>query len=136
MNKTYINLKAIENQKWFTWEKDSKNYLVVPASDEKAASTGTLFWAFVYNNQETFNEKMAGKRVDADRIASIKEFSKEGKTWLWGMMFDNENKKAYFVNLYDNEMRTPDKDFDKLLVLTETERREKPTDSNSAEKLF
>jgi len=41
------------------------------------------------------------------------------------MIFDNDNKQSFFVNIYDNAMKTPEKDYDKLLVLTEAEWREK-----------
>lgn len=126
MTKTYIELTETSNQKWFKWSKDWLHYYVFSAGDEKREATGVIYWALCYSNEETFNQKLEGERVDADFIASIKEFTKEDKSRLGWMLFKNEEKKAYFVNLYDNEMKTPEKNYDKLLVLTETEYREKP----------
>lgn len=136
MEKTYIHLMFNEWKKWFTWEKDGKYYYVVPAGDAKSAATGVLFRCFIYHTKEAFDEKLSGKYVDADQIASIKEFHKNDKTRLWGMLFDNPNKKAFFINLYDNDMRSPDKNYDKLLVLAETEWREKSTPAVEGEKPF
>lgn len=90
----------------------------------------------MYKNEETFKQKLSGEKVDADLIASIKEHeSEKGARYGW-MMFDNENKQAFFVNVYDNDMRTPDKDYDKLLVIKETERREKETPTASGDAPF
>jgi hypothetical protein len=42
------------------------------------------------------------------------------------MLFDNDNKKAYFVNVYSNDTKGPGKDHDFMLVVKETEYRERP----------
>jgi SOS-response transcriptional repressor LexA len=52
------------------------------------------------------------------------------------MIFDNGNKQAFFVNVYDNDMKTPDKDYDKLIIVKETERREKGTPEVSSDAPF
>ena len=67
-------------------------------------------------------------------VASIKDRSNDKGSWLWGMLFDNEEKKAYFLNMWDNTFKSPGKDNDKYLSLTETEYRERATSSNEAEK--
>ena len=84
--------------------------------------------------KEAFDKKCAGERVDADLIASIKDRSNDKGSWLWGMLFDNENKKAYFINMWDNSFKSPGKDNDKYISLTETEYRERPTTNTETER--
>lgn len=125
--KIYVNLNQTSNKKWFSGEKWWQYFYVFPSSEEALASKGIAFRCLVYNNKETFDKKLAWERIDADLIASIKEHNSDKGLWYGGMMFDNSNKQAFFVNVYDNDMKTPDKDYDKLLVVKETERREKGT---------
>jgi len=47
------------------------------------------------------------------------------------MLFDNPNKKAFFITLYNNEMKAPGKEHDKLIILKETEYREMPKKEES-----
>jgi SOS-response transcriptional repressor LexA len=51
-------------------------------------------------------------------------------------MFSNETKQAFFVNVYDNDMKTPDKNYDKLLIVKETEWREKGESAPAANAPF
>lgn len=125
MQKTYIDLYETSNKKWFKGTKDWINYYLFSAGDERKNNDGIIYWCLGYKDIEKFNAKLNWEKVDADYITSIKEFNKNWKTRLWGMFFMNDDRKAYFVNLYENDMKTPDKEYDKQLVLTETEYREK-----------
>lgn len=96
-------------------------------SPEKFAETGVAYWTSVYFSQEDFNKKMAWDRdIKSDLMAGIKEKNSDKGVWYGGMLFDNANKKAYFVNLYNNDTPAPGKDHDKMLVVKETEYRERP----------
>lgn len=131
-NRVYINLyKKGENN--FTWEKDGRYFYVFPSSPERQMTSDIVYWVLVFNNKEAFDKKCNGDRVDADMIASIKDRSNDKGSWLWWMLFDNENKKAYFLNMWDNSFKAPGKDNDKYLSLTETEYRERPTTSSDEE---
>lgn len=134
--KIYVNLKQTANKKWFSGEKWWQFFYVFPASEEALSSKGIAYRCLVYNSEEIFKQKVAWERVDADLIASIKEHQSDKWLWYGGMMFDNTNKQAFFVNVYDNDMRTPDKDYDKLLIIKETERREKGTVAASEDAPF
>lgn len=125
MQKTYIDLYETSNKKWFKGTKDGINYYLFSAGDERRNADWIIYWCLWYKDADKFNAKLNWEKVDADYITSIKEFNKNGKNRLWGMFFMNDERKAFFVNLYENDMKTPDKEYDKQLVLTETEYREK-----------
>jgi hypothetical protein len=126
-NNTYVELNQAPSGKAWTGTKDGQYYWVFQSRDEQYQANGTLYWLLVYNDEEKYNRKIAGERLDADLMASIKEktSSRDGSTWLGGMVFDNPNKKAFFVNLQFNEAKSEDKNFDALLSIKETEFREK-----------
>lgn len=132
-NRVYINLYKKGNDNYHG-EKDGKFFYVFPSSPERQMTSDIVYWVLVFNTKEAFDKKMAGERVDADMIASIKDRSNDKWSWLWGMLFDNENKKAYFLNMGDNSFKAPGKDNDKYLSLTETEYRERPTTNSDEEK--
>lgn len=114
-----------EKNKWFAWEKDWRYYYVFNAWEEALRTKWVVYRCLVYFNQDDFNKKLEWEKIDADLISSIKERNNDKGTWLSWMIFDNDNKQSFFVNIYDNAMKTPEKDYDKLLVLTEAEWREK-----------
>lgn len=134
--KIYVNLKETENKKGFSWEKWWQYYYVFPASEEMFNSKWIVYRALMYTNKENFDKKVAGERIDADLISSVKEHQNDKGTWYWGMMFNNDTRQAFFVNIYDNEMKTPEKNYDKLLVINETEWREKGTSTPATEAPF
>lgn len=131
--RVYINLykKGKDN---FTWEKDGKYFYVFPASQDHQVINDIVYWVLVFRDKVQFDKKCWGERVNADMIASIKDKSNDKGHWLWGMLFDNEEKKAYYLNMWDNSFKAPGKDNDKYLSLTETEYRERATSSNDEEK--
>ncbi len=132
-NRVYINLYKKGNDN-FTGEKDGKFFYVFPSSPERQMTSDIVYWLLVFNTKEAFDKKCAGERVDADMIASIKDRSNDKGSRLWGMLFDNENKKAYFINMWDNSFKSPGKDNDKYISLTETEYRERPTTNTETER--
>lgn len=131
--KVYINLykKGDDN---FIWEKDGKYFYVFPSSQERQLTSDIVYWVLVFKNKDTFDKKCNWERVDADLIASIKERSNERGTYLSGMLFDNDEKTAFFINMWDNSFKSPGKDNDKYLALTEAEYRERTTSSTEAER--
>lgn len=135
-NKVYVNL-FLKGKNNYTGSKDGKYYYVFPSGkDNDNVVWGILYYVLVFRDESTFNKKCAGERVNADMVSSIKlkEDEKTGRTWLSGMLFDNVEKKAYFLGMWDNTFKSPGKDNDKYLSLTETEYRERATSSNEAEK--
>lgn len=131
--RVYINLykKGKDN---FTWEKDGKYFYVFPASQDHQVINDIVYWVLVFRDKVQFDKKCGGERVNADMVASIKDRSNDKGHWLWGMLFDNEEKKAYFLNMWDNSFKAPGKDNDKYLSLTETEYRERVTSTTEEEK--
>ena len=131
--RVYINLykKGKDN---FTWEKDGKYFYVFPASQDHQVINDIVYRVLVFRDKIQFDKKCAGERVNADMVASIKDKSNDKGHWLWGMLFDNEEKKAFFLNMWDNSFKAPGKDNDKYLSLTETEYRERVTSTTEEEK--
>lgn len=129
MEKLFIEL--FKTDKWRKGEKDETYYYMFETSPQTAAEKGVVYWVLYFNNKDNYEKKLAGERdVTADGIIGIKEKPGENGIWYSGMKFDNENKKAFYVNLYDNNMKDPAKQYDKLLVMKEAEYREpkvKPT---------
>ena len=54
--------------------------------------------------------------------------------WYSGMLFNRDAKTAHYVNLYDNTTPSPEKDYDKLIILKQAEYREQtnPTEASRA----
>ena len=126
-NKVYVNL-FLKGKNNYTGSKDGKYYYVFPSSKDNETVRGdVLYWVLVFRDEATFNKKCAWERVDADMVSSIKEKvdEKTGKTWLSGMLFDNVEKKAYFLGMWDNTIKSPGRDNDKWISLKETEYRER-----------
>jgi len=125
MNKEFVNLFTLKNDNHH-WEANGKFYYLFPAWAEKQME-GIRYRMLIFDNEADYKTRLDGKeKVDAKMICSIKEKSNDKGTWLGWMLFDRDNKKAFFVNLYDNNMKAPGKEHDKLIVLKETERRELP----------
>lgn len=131
--RVYINLYKKGNDN-YTGEKDGKYFYVFPSSPERQMTSDIVYWILVFRDKAQFDRKCAGERVDADMIASIKDRSNDKGHWLWWMLFDNDEKKAFFINMWDNSFKSPGKDNDKYLSLTETEYRERETSTNEEEK--
>jgi hypothetical protein len=49
------------------------------------------------------------------------------------MLFDRDQKKAWYVNLYDNVAPSPEKNYSKLIVIKAAEYRER-TDAVAAQR--
>lgn len=124
MEKIYVDFFTVGNNS-FKGEKNGHYYYLFPTSAEKQMEW-VLYWLLVFKSKENFDARMKWEKVDADMIAGIKERTNEQWTWLWWMLFDNEEKKAFFISLFDNNMVAPGKEHAKTLVLKETDYREKP----------
>lgn len=124
----FVNLyKQDWKEDSFYWEKDWRFYYVFPTSEEWK-SKQVYYRVAVFDDKDQFEKRRAWERVDWKLFFGI--WMKQSKnnpenTWLWGMIFDDENKKAYFVNLKDNTFKKEWRNHDKYLQLTETEYREK-----------
>ena len=79
--RVYINLYKKGNDN-FHGEKDGRYFYVFPSSPERQMTSDIVFWVLVFNTKEAFDKKMAGERVDADLIASIKDRSNDKGNWL------------------------------------------------------
>lgn len=122
MDKTYIELYEASNWKWFKGEKNWNYYYLFPAGD---TTMGVLYRMLVFDNEEDYNKRLTGERIDAKQIVGIKEM--HGDKWIWysGMLFNREEKKAWYVNLYDNTAPSPEKNYQKLVILKQAEYRER-----------
>ena len=122
-DKTYVELT--KQSGWtFTWNKDWLYYKMFLASEEHQLG-GTIYRCAVYNNQEDFFKSVSWERIDSTYFLWIKERGEWADTWLSGMLFMEDKKQSFFVNLYDNKLKQPGKEHDKLLILKEAEWREK-----------
>ena len=122
-DKTYVDLFWIKSNS-FKGEKDGLFFNVFPTSDEHQAK-GTLYRCAVYDNQEDYEKNLAWERINSKFFFGIKERWEGENMRLSWMLFKEEEKKSYFVNMYDNKLKQPGKEHDKLLILKEAERREK-----------
>lgn len=123
METIYVELQA--NWKFLVGEKNGKHYCMFDATDEQKATKGTMYRVLVFNDGETLSKKLAGERVDADQICWIKEMTGENGTRFSGILFNNDEKRAFFVNVYENKTKGPGSEYDKLLKLKETEWKER-----------
>ena len=130
--KVFVNL-YVKGKDNYTGEKDGKYYYVFPATSKDGVARKSLYYLLVFKDKANFDKKCAGERINADLIAWIWEKEKDWRTWLWGMLSDDGEKKSYWIGLYDNKLKSPGKDNDKLLTLTETEYRERNTGSSELE---
>ena len=131
-NRVYVNLYK-KNEDNYYWEKDWLYFYLIPSRLEYQAQD-IIYWVCVYKSKDKFDKRMDPdnkEKIEADIFWSIKERSSEKGIWYWWVLFDNVDKKAYFLNLYDNTLKWPDSksNNDKTLTLTETEYRERPTPS-------
>lgn len=123
MDKTFIELYASDNWKGFQWEKNSSYYYLFPSNDN---TKGVVYRMLVFDNKDDFEKRLTGERIDAKQIVGIKEMHGDRGIWYSGILFDRDNKKAWYVNLYENTTPSPEKKHDKMIVLKQAEYREQP----------
>jgi len=123
------NVSLEKKDKCFTWKRDGKFFYLFPTSDVKYAETQVAYWMLVFDNEDDWLKKIWGDRdVKAQGVVGIKEKVKDNwDSWLWWMMFDNDNKRTWFVNLYESTFNKPGEEVNKYLVIKETEYRERGT---------
>lgn len=123
-NTLYVEMKKEFNGKSYRGKsKDGTNYLLIQAKEEKYQQDGTVYWLLGYTSEEKYQQKLAGERVDADIITAIKERKGQtGDPWYSGAIFDNKNKTAHYINLY--QPREQKEGVDLLLAFKPTEYKE------------
>ena len=133
-NRIYISLYKIGDD-IYVWEKDWKYFYIFPASKKNKSRTITwdfiyklddyiihwnvIYWLLVFNSKEIFDKRVSGEKVDADMVATIKARRNDRWGWLVWMLFDNKNRKAYFIDLTDDNSKW-DNNCDRCLILIET----------------
>lgn len=130
MDKIYIELKETDSKKGFGWGKNWNYYYLFPATD---TSKGVVYRMLVFDNEEDYSKRLKGDRIDAKQIVGIKEMVSDKGPWYSGMLFNRDEKQAWYVNLYDNTTPSPEKNYEKLVILKQAEYREK-TDSVEAQR--
>lgn len=127
VQKVIVNLE--KKDKSFIWEKDGKYYFLFPTSDIKYAETQIAYWMLVFDDKDARTKKINWDRdVKALTVVWIKERSADDwHSWLSWMMFDNENKKAWYVNLNDSTFGKPGEEVKRYLSIKEAEYRERGT---------
>lgn len=127
VQKVVVNLE--KKDKNFIWEKDGKYYYLFPTSDVKYAETQIAYWMLVFGDKESWEKKVNWDRdVKATTVVWIKErVADDWHSRLSWMMFDNENKKAWYVNLNDSTFNNPGEEAKKYLAIKEAEYRERWT---------
>ena len=130
MDKIYVELFEADSKKGFYWTKNDQYYYLFPAND---VTKGVVYRMLVFDNQADFDKRMAGERIDAKQIVWIKEMNWEKWIWYSWMLFDRDQKKAWYVNLYDNVAPSPEKNYSKLIVIKAAEYRER-TDAVAAQR--
>ena len=122
MDKTYIELYESASKKGFEGKKNWNFYYLFPAND---VSKGVVYWMLVFDNEEDYAKRIAWERGDAKQIVWIKEMNGDKWPWFSGMLFNRDEKKAWYVNLYDNTAPSPEKNYDKMIVIKQAEYRER-----------
>ena len=129
MDKTYIELFETSSKKGFQGKKDWNFYYLFPSQD---TTRGVVYWMLVFDNESDFDKRNAGERIDAKQIVGIKEMNGDKWPWYSGMLFDRDNKQAWYVNLYENTAPSPEKNYQKLIILKQAEYRERAVDAQRA----
>lgn len=122
MDKTYIELYETESKKWFKWTKNNQYYYLFPAGN---TTSGVVYRMLVFDNEDDYQRRLTGERVDAKQIVGIKEMHNDEKIWYSWMLFNRDEKKAWYVNLYDNTAPSPEKNYQKLVIIKPAEYRER-----------
>jgi len=122
-DKTYIELTKSSGGT-FTWAKDGLFFKMFLASEEHQQKW-TIYRCAVYDDQTNFDKSMWWERIDSTYFLWIKERWEGEEVRLSGMLFKEDKKQSFFANLYDNKLKQPGKEHDKMLILKEAERREK-----------
>jgi hypothetical protein len=93
-------------------------------ASEQKKEEGIEYWALCYKNKEELQRAKDNLDPEVKHFIGIKEKIHDTWTSLSWMVIDNEWKKAFFANLYDNNT---EKAYDKLMIFVEADYREKPT---------
>lgn len=118
-------------------EFDWKYFYLFPA--HKLEMPDVVYWMAWYKSKDSLDKKIAGEKVDGDMFTWIRtrqlidkangqpKLDKDGNQIILvsGLVTDNEARKAWRVNVYDNKFKAPGNDYDKYLEFTETEYRER-----------
>ena len=124
-----VSISLQKKDKNFIWEKDWKYYFLFPTSDIKYAETQIAYWMLVFDDKDARTRKINWDRdVKAISVVWIKEHVwDDWHSWLSWMMFDNENKKAWYVNLNESTFNQPGEEPGKYLSIKDAEYRERGT---------
>ncbi len=121
-DKTYINL--FKSGRWFKGsDKTNKfNAYLFEANPEKQ-DEGIMFWVLFYATKEELADKVAGKDPEVKKVLSIKEKTWEYWTFLSWVYIDDVSEEVFWVNLYDNDKKKGENDYDKVIIMKEAEFR-------------
>jgi len=121
-DKTYINLYK-DWRAYYGSDKTKKFNCCMFEANAERKDEGIEFWVLFYDSAEKLADKKQNKDPDPYKVISIK--SKDGKFWnfLSWVYIDDDKKEVFWANLYENNQKKSETDYDQLIIMKEAEFR-------------
>jgi len=121
-------LSTVQENKQYKWTGENLYVFIDYPKTEQLQAKGIEYFVNFYADEDNYRKALEGNRKDSIKIMSCPLFAKTTKAWkpYYGWVLrDDENKKAWFISLFDNEFKKPGSEADKVLSLQAAEYRER-----------